>query len=548
MGKRDQTTLTPQEEEAGIRVRNASEKDVEQIRDVYLATYGQDYAYPQFYDVYQLKKMAFSDDTVLLVAEDVQTGGILGTASVLLEIGAYADLVGEFGRLAVHPDARHRGIGWLLMEGRLQRVQDRLHLGLVDNRVSHPFSQKIAAAHHFVPIGFLPLKLRLAERESVVMFIRHFGEALSLRRNNPRIIPEAFELANYALAACGLNHDAIVNDKAPSYPHDESFELDELSTEGYSTLLRFQRGRVGHREIFGPLRLHYGLFKLMAQHSNYLLARQHGVVAGAVGFTIDEVERAVRVFEMISASEQPVYFLVERLLKKCREQWNIEYIEVDVSAYAPRMQRTLVELNFLPAAYIPAMVFEEVERLDALRMVHLLVPFSPTQLDVIESAKPIVDSVGQSFVGQALEPRIAAAAAAGVGVFQGLTDEQAGRLAGICWIETFAAGQDILVEGQLDDKTYLMLDGQATVRVSDASHPVGSIGAGEFLGEMALLCSVPHSATVTAQTRAEVAVMRRDELNRLIRQRPDIGLVLYRNLAVGMGRKLSRADHAGDGV
>ena len=49
-------------------------------------------------------------------------------------------------------------------------------------------------------------------------------------------------------------------------------------------------------------------------------------------------------------------------------------IEVDVSAYAPRMQRTLVELGFLPVAYLPALVFHEVERLDVVKMVRLLDP------------------------------------------------------------------------------------------------------------------------------------------------------------------------------
>ncbi|NIL96622.1 MAG: GNAT family N-acetyltransferase [Planctomycetales bacterium] len=548
MDKNDRGDVTPQEQQAGARIRDAREEDVAQIRDVYLATYGQDYAYPQFYDLSQLKKLVYSDDIILLVAEDLQTGRILGTASVILEIGAFADLVAEFGRLAVHPDVRRRGIGRLLMEGRLQRVQDRLDLGLVDNRICHPFSQKISAAQHFVPVGCLPLKLRLAERESVVMFVRHFGDAVALRRNNPRIIPEAYELANRALSACGLNRDAIADDAAPSYPQDDQFELDQLTTEGYATLLRFQRGRVRHREIFGPLRLHYGLFKLMARHSNYLIARQHGVIIGAIGFTIDEVERAVRVFELISTSEQPVHFLIDQLLKRCREEWNIEYIEVDVSAYAPRMQRTLLELHFLPAAYIPAMVFHEVERLDALRMVRLLVPFPPTEVHVIDLAQPIVECVLQSFVGQALEPRIADAATAAVGLFQGLTKEQARRLARICELETFDPGKEILVEGQHDQKTYLVLEGEATVHVRQAAQPVGSVGPGEFLGEMALLSGVPHSATVTARTQIHVAVIRQDALNHLIRQRPDIGLVLYRNLALGMGQKLSRADHAGDGV
>ncbi|NIP87386.1 MAG: GNAT family N-acetyltransferase, partial [Planctomycetales bacterium] len=506
------------------------------------------YAYPQYYDLDHLKKLVFSDETLLLVAADLETGQILGTASVLLEFGAHADLVAEFGRLAVHPEARRRGIGHLLMEGRLARVRERLHVGLVDNRASHVFSQKISAAQQFVPVGILPLKLRLAERESVVMFARYFGDALSLRRNNPRVIPEAYELAAQALTACGLNQDAVIDDQAPPYPHNDEFELDELSTEGYATLLRFQRGRVRQREIFGPLRLHYGLFKLMARHSNYLLARQHGIVTGAIGFTIDEVERAVRVFELIAVDQQPIHFLMEQLLSRCQKQWQVEYVEVDVSAYSPRMQRTLLELDFLPAAYIPAMVFHEVERLDALRMVRLLVPYPPSPPQVIEAAAPIVETVVRRFVRQAVEPRIAAAAAGAIGPFRGLTGEQAERLAEICRIETVAAGQEILREGQRDDKIFFLLSGEATVRAGPSQRPVGGLGPGELLGEMALLQQIPHAATVTAETDSEVGVIQHEALGKLIRQRPDIGLVLYRNLAVGIGQKLSRADHAGDGV
>ena len=36
------------------------------------------------------------DDTILLVAEDRATNRVVGTASVILEIGANADLLGEF--------------------------------------------------------------------------------------------------------------------------------------------------------------------------------------------------------------------------------------------------------------------------------------------------------------------------------------------------------------------------------------------------------------------------------------------------------------------
>lgn len=130
-------------------LREAIETDVEAIRDIFLETYGADYPHPEFYDLRQLKKAVYSDDNTVLVAEDESNGRVAGTASVLLGFGAFDDLVAEFGRLAVHPDYRGKGVGDLLMDKRIERVQNRIYLGLVENRSAHPFSQKISAKRDF---------------------------------------------------------------------------------------------------------------------------------------------------------------------------------------------------------------------------------------------------------------------------------------------------------------------------------------------------------------------------------------------------------------
>ena len=93
-----------------ITVREAAAKDVAAIRDIFRACYDADYS-PQFYDENQLTRLVYSDNSLFLVAEDTESGEIAGTASVDLEVGARSDLVAEFGRLAVHPAFRRRGIG-----------------------------------------------------------------------------------------------------------------------------------------------------------------------------------------------------------------------------------------------------------------------------------------------------------------------------------------------------------------------------------------------------------------------------------------------------
>ena len=531
-----------------IEIRQAIEADLKAIREIFLASYGEGYAYPQYYDTSQLRKMLYSDDTLLLVAQDQDSGRVLGTASVLLQIGAYADLLGEFGRLAVHPDSRGQGVGTLLMEGRIRRVRDQLHLGLVEPRVEHSFSQRISDKYHFAPVGFLPMNLLFDRRESALVCAKYFGDALHLRRNHPHVIPEVYPLGDLALKNCGIAEDLVVDDKAAAYPHDEDFELDELTDRGYATLLRFERGRVRNREIFGPMRLHYGLFKLQAKHSTYLLARQRGHVVGAVGCLVDPLEKAVRIFELISLSDQPIRFLIAQLLGRCREDWGIAYVEVDVNAFAPRMQRTLVELGFLPSAYIPAMVFHEVERLDVVKMSRLLVPPDFSGVVSIEHNQPLMELVMHDFTQAAVLPEVAQAAT-DMPLLADLTKEQSQRLAAICGLQSFEDGNAIVKEGQSDERLYLILRGSIAITTNAATRQIACLGPGDCLGERSLLNRGPHSATATAVGPVETIVLTHADLAELIRRRPDIGMLLFRNLAGGLADKLRQTgDILADGA
>jgi GNAT superfamily N-acetyltransferase len=524
-----------------IDVRPAAPSDVAAIRDLFYACYGSDYPHPQFYELEALTRLVYSDNQLLLVAEDTETHELLGTASVILEIGALSDLVGEFGRLVVHPETRRRGAGGRLMTERLTRVRDRLHVGLVEARVAHPFSVRISEAHGFAPVGFLPLKMLLRGRESLCLLAQHFGDARALRRNHPRVIPEAYALSHLALEHCEFPFDAIVDEDSQAYPAAEGLTLRELTSQGYSTLLRIERGRVRHREIFGPLRLHYGLFKLRAERSHYLLAVDHHArIVGAVGWNEDPIDHTVRIFEVIAIDGSIARFLLASLEQTSREEGRLSLIEVDVSAHAPQMQRTLLELGFLPAAYVPAMVFSEVERLDVVKMVRLFAPPDFPTLELSPRARAMADLVLEPFARQRVLPQIERAVRE-LSMFRGLDAEQVRRLAGRCQVVRFEAGQSVLEEGRLDHALYILLSGRVEVRRAGIEGSIGVIGIGECLGEISLLTGAPHSATAVATAACEAAMLTHRELTQLIRFRPDIGLAIYRNLAIGLGAKLARA-------
>ena len=523
-----------------IRVREAHEDDVGQIREIFLAVYGTDYPHRELYDELWLKKSVFTDDALILVAEDTESGRVVGTASVLFDFGAHSDLVGEFGRLAVHPDYRRLQVGNLLMEKRLEAIQNRLHVGLVVGRTVHPYAQRISLSHGFIATGFLPLKHLFRHRESFALLARYFGDALALRRNHPRIIPEAYPLASFVMSQPPLTADFIVDEDSASYPSGGDYTIEQLQSEGYPALLRIERGRVRNREIFGPMRLDYGFFKLQARQTRYFLARSGGQIVGAIGYTMDQVERTVRVFELIALADDVIRFLLAELERKCREEMSIDYIEIDVSAYAPRMQRTLLELNFLPVAYVPAMVFYQVERLDIVKMVRLNKLQDLGPLGLTEPVQVLADIVMRGFSTCMIAPRMAQAIKE-IPLFHGMTSEQATRLAGICTVREIVSGERLFTQGAPADRLFLVLQGEITISGGHPPVTIGRVCAGEICGEVSLLSSKPHSATAAAETCVEAGELLQCDLADLIRRRPDIGVIIYRNLAVGLGDKLARS-------
>ncbi len=156
--------------------------------------------------------------------------------------------------------------------------------------------------------------------------------------------------------------------------------------------------------------------------------------------------------------------------------------------------------------------------------------------------KEIADLVMSGFYAHSVIPRIAEAVSE-LPLFQGLNKEQVERLAGACSVMTFNADERVCYESENADRMYIILEGRLNVTYGAPGVKVGAVEKGEIVGEMSLLSSSAHSATVTAETKTETAVLKHHVLGNLVRRRPDIGVIIYRNLGVGLGKKLLRSDH-----
>ena len=101
---------------------------------------------------------------------------------------------------------------------------------------------------------------------------------------------------------------------------------------------------------------------------------------------------------------------------------------------------------------------------------------------------------------------------------------------------TFAPGQRILRQGITGSNFYVVVDGEASVKIDGEER--ANIGRGDFFGEMSLLLGSPPSADVTARTPLRCLVLAGPDLHGFLDKHPT---VMYRML-VAMARRLRAAN------
>lgn len=515
-------------------IREAKECDVEQVRDLFAHVYGADYPFQGFYNTNWLKKAIFADDTLFLVAE--HEGKIVATGSIMRSVGDLDDLLGELGRLVAETSKCARGAAKELIAELLRRVEDKVHFAYGEIRTVHAGAQKLARAFEWAVVGFEPLKYQFTRRESVVFYARLHHYAIELRRNNPRVIPEVSLIAQVALKNTKLPVDVIVEDEADGYPIVAHCNLHRLREEGVTPLLRIERGRTSNREVFGNFSLAHGFFNIVNSNSHYLVAKDDDAILGAVGFTYDEVDSKVRIFEMIEFDDAVKGCLLAEVDRIAREEFKAAYQEVDVSAYSPKIQRTLERLGFIPVAYCPAMVFENVERLDIVRMAKLNAPYDLGPLKLLPDGARMREIVELGLEDRLLGMKITEATRQAE-IFHNLPDGDLFHLTRISQMREYTGGKQLIREGEMADILYILADGEAEVRAKDGS-VLATLGSGQIFGEMGLIEQTVRSSDVFLTKPSQVIEIQITRLERLMHSHPRLGFLVISNIASSLSQKL----------
>jgi CRP-like cAMP-binding protein len=99
---------------------------------------------------------------------------------------------------------------------------------------------------------------------------------------------------------------------------------------------------------------------------------------------------------------------------------------------------------------------------------------------------------------------------------------------------TFDAGQILFRQGDMGDAAYIIVEGEAEVKVGTPAAGdilVATLSRNDFVGEIAILCDVPRTATVQAKTRLVTLRIAKDLFFRLIAEFPQMSVEIMRELA-----------------
>lgn len=139
-------------------------------------------------------------------------------------------------------------------------------------------------------------------------------------------------------------------------------------------------------------------------------------------------------------------------------------------------------------------------------------------------------------IGEARESTLPGRPAADAGsalpespLFQGIPAEQLPEVLQSMQPGKFAAGEEIVREGDPGDSLFLITEGSAAVHTRDEEGrevSLATLGVGDFFGEVSLLTSRPRTATVRADSAVGVLELDRERLALLRSRFPGIDQAL----------------------
>jgi CRP/FNR family cyclic AMP-dependent transcriptional regulator len=97
----------------------------------------------------------------------------------------------------------------------------------------------------------------------------------------------------------------------------------------------------------------------------------------------------------------------------------------------------------------------------------------------------------------------------------------------------FEADQVVFKQGDEGDAAYVIMEGEADVLVNASAGEIvlATVGRNDFVGEIAILCDVPRTATIRAKSQLETLKVNKETFIRLMSEFPEMSIEVMRELA-----------------
>lgn len=103
---------------------------------------------------------------------------------------------------------------------------------------------------------------------------------------------------------------------------------------------------------------------------------------------------------------------------------------------------------------------------------------------------------------------------------------------------TFREGEDLMIQGEDGDSAFVIVSGGAdvVVTIDGTERVVANLGKNDIVGEIAITCDVPRTATVRAASELDALMITKANFLKLLHEVPEMALEVMRVL----GQRLER--------
>jgi hypothetical protein len=362
-----------------VRVRQATLADLEPLRAVYRATYGDRYALPEVVDDERAREVITGHNWVWLLGEC--EGKVI--ASLIFGWDPEHRLGKSFGGV-VDADCRGQrtmqrmlkeGLSRLLFEG----TTFDLVYAVVRTFVTPAFHRDLLSLG-FVDVGVFPNVRKVRSYETHGLKICAAPRGLERRRKTPKLIPPIAALYGIVAQRLGLEPPELDHSVVKDVRRLIDLRV-ELSPVAEAGVRGVTRGRIQmlRRSSRG---LRFGFFPF--HEPNQILSDPTGQVRVFLSHQQTDGHSSILGFD--PGPYEPVSVLLS-VAEYCAERGAV-YLELLVSAYQPRLQAAAYLAGFLPCAYFVAAELQGAERCDIIVTSRTFVPLHFSGLRLTESTKP----------------------------------------------------------------------------------------------------------------------------------------------------------------